>query len=272
MHNRVEQHYAIGGLADKIAGALQGAGKDLAHLTTADLAPVDEFHVRGRQATLELAQRMELQPGAQVLDIGSGLGGPARTLAEVYACQVTGIDLTPEFCAAAQELSRWVGLAQRVRFCQVDATALDCEPASFDAAMTIHVAMNIAAKDRVYAGVHRALKPGRIFAVYDILQGEGGAVHYPVPWARDPAISHLATPTQMRSLLQGAGFRILDEIDQTDEGEAWFKAAAAQAAGPVKPPISLRQLLGSDAADMMRNQVRNLSERRIRTVTFICRS
>src|SRR5215510_11843202 len=98
MQNLVEQHYRIGGLADKIAGALRGAGKDLAHLKTADLAPIDEFHVRGRQATLELANRMELKPGSRVLDIGSGLGGPGRTLAEVYGCHVTGIDLTPEFC------------------------------------------------------------------------------------------------------------------------------------------------------------------------------
>jgi ubiquinone/menaquinone biosynthesis C-methylase UbiE len=268
----VEQHYRIGGLADRIAGALRGAGKDLAHLKTTDLAAIDEFHVRGRQATLELANRMELKTGSGVLDIGSGLRGPARTLAEVYGCHVTGIDLTPEFCDAAQELSRWVGLSDRVTFSRGDATALNCEPGSFDAAMTIHVAMNIAAKARVYAGAHRALKAGRIFAVYDILQGEGGEVNYPVPWARDSAISHLVTPAEMRTLLQGAGFRILDEIDSTEQGEGWFKAAAAQMPASDKPPVGLRQFLGSDAPEMTRNQVRNLAERRIRTVTFICRS
>jgi hypothetical protein len=116
------------------------------------------------------------------------------------------------------------------------------------------------------------LKAGRIFAVYDILQGEGGEVNYPVPWARDPKISHLATPAEMRTLLQGAGFRILDEIDSTEQGEAWFKAAAAQMTASDKPTLGLRQFMGSDAAEMTRNQVRNLAERRIRTVTFICRS
>lgn len=270
MKTLVEQHYGIADLAEKIATALRSAGKDLTRLTTADLASIDEFHVRGRQATLELASRMDIGSGSHVLDIGSGLGGPARTLAEVYGCRVTGIDLSPEFCETAQKLSCWVGLSDRVSFSQGDATALTCEPGTFDAAMTIHVAMNIATKDRVYVGVHKALKPSRIFAVYDILQGEGGQVNYPVPWARDPAISHLATPAEMRTLLQGAGFRILDEIDSTEQGEAWFKAAAAQMAASDKPPVGLRQFLGDDAAEMTRNQVRNLAERRIRTVTFIC--
>lgn len=272
MKGLVEQHYSIGDLADKIAAALRGAGKDLARLTTADLASIDEFHIRGQQATLELAQRMEIGPGSHVLDLGSGLGGPARTLAEVYGCRVTGIDLSPEFCDAARELSRWVGFSDRVMFSQGDATALTCEPDTFDAAMTIHVAMNIAAKDRVYAAVHRALKAGRIFAMYDILQGKGGEVNYPVPWARDPSISHLATPAEMRTLLQAAGFLILDEVDSTEQSEAWFKQAAAQMSASDRVPVGLRQFLGGDAAAMTRNQVRNLAERRIRTVTFICRS
>ena len=136
-------------LPTKIASTLRAAGRDLAHLTTADLAAVDEFHIRGRQATLELAAGMEIGPHSRVLDIGSGLGGPARTLAEACGCHVTGIDLTPEFCTAATEMSRWVGLAAKVSFSQGDATALAGNLAAFDAAMTIHVAMNIAAKDAV---------------------------------------------------------------------------------------------------------------------------
>ena len=272
MQDKVQAHYASSeGLAKTIAERLRAAGKDLGQLTTADLSSLDEFHIRGRKATLELASRMEIGAGARVLDLGSGLGGPARTLAEVYGCSVTGIDLTQEFCSAAQELSRWVGLADKVSFAQGDATALPYAAASFDAAMTIHVAMNIAAKDALYAGAHRVLKPGRIFAIYDVLQGEGGEVVFPVPWARDPATSHLATPAQMRALLQASGFRILEEIDSSAESGAWFKEAAARmSAAP--PPLSFRTFLGDDFVHMTRNQVRNLSEDRIRTVSYICRS
>jgi ubiquinone/menaquinone biosynthesis C-methylase UbiE len=273
LRNQVEAHYGVNGnIADKIANTLRAAGRDLARLTTADLAGVDEFHIRGRQATLELAAGMEIGPHARVLDIGSGLGGPARTLAEVYGCHVTGIDLTPEFCAAANAMSRWVGLAAKVSFSQGDATALAGDLADFDAAMTIHVAMNIAAKDAVYAGVHRALKPGRIFAVYDVLQGEGGELLFPVPWARTPAISHLATPAEMRTLLQAAGFKITQEIDTTAQSGAWFEAAAARIAGSDPPPLTFRTFLGEDFSQMTRNMVRNLAERRIRTVSYLCRS
>ena len=270
--NAVERHYGISDLAGKIATSLRAAGKDLNRLATADLAAIDEFHIRGRKATIELASKMEIGPGSHVLDIGSGLGGPARTLAEEHGCRVTGIDLSAEFCDAAQQMSRWVGLSDKVAFVPGDATELPCEAGTFDAAMTMHVAMNIAAKDALYAGARRVLKRGRIFAVYDILQGEGGDVMYPVPWARDPSISHLVTRVEMRTLLEGAGFRIEAEEDSTEAGEAWFRQAACRMAAASAPPVGLRQFLGSDAAQMTLNQVRNLTERRIRTVTYICRS
>jgi ubiquinone/menaquinone biosynthesis C-methylase UbiE len=272
MNSAVETHYGIPNLAGRIAASLRGAGKDLDRLTTDDLAPIDEFHIRGRQATIELAKRMEISAGSHVLDIGSGLGGPARTVAKMYGCQVTGIDLSPEFCDVASEIARWVGLSDKVTFSCGDATDLPYAAATFDAAMTLHVSMNIAAKDRLYAGAHRVLKAGRTFSVYDILQGEGGEVLYPVPWARDRSISHLATPDQMRSLLRGAGFRIEAEDDSTEASEAWFEGAAAQMAASSVPPVGLRQFLGSDAPQMTSNQVRNLKERRIRTIAYTCRS
>ena len=178
-------------------------------LTTADLATVDEFHIRGRKATLELAGYLNLDASSRVLDIGSGLGGRARTRAETFGCPVTGIDLTPACCEAASALSAWVGPSGRVSFRQGDATRLPFDDAAFDAAMTLHVAMNIAARDRMYAEARRVLKPGGRFVVYDALQGEGGEVLYPVPWAREPSISHLAMPAAMPSLLSDAGFMVV---------------------------------------------------------------
>ncbi|MCB1541169.1 MAG: class I SAM-dependent methyltransferase [Rhodoblastus sp.] len=207
---------------------------------------------------------------AHVLDIGSGLGGPARTLAETYGCHVVGIDLTQAFCDAATAMSDWVGLESRVSFKQGDATDLPFEDKSFDAAMTIHVAMNIAAKDRMYMEARRVLKPGGIFAVYDVLQGEGGDVIYPVPWARDPSISHLATTDEMKSLLTGAGFKLLDVQDSSQESQRFFEEMTAQMARTGAPPVIWQLFLGEDFPAMARNQVRNVTERRIRTVTYIC--
>jgi ubiquinone/menaquinone biosynthesis C-methylase UbiE len=267
----VASHYSENlKLADVIAQNLRSAGKDLKKLTTADLATVDEFHIRGRKATLELAGRMNLNADSHVLDIGSGLGGPARTLAETYECRVTGIDLTPAFCDAAAAMSDWIGLGKRVSFKQGDATNLPFDNKQFDAAMTIHVAMNIAAKDKMYMEAHRVLRPGGIFAVYDVLQGEGGEVLYPVPWARDTSISHLATPDEMKFLLVGAGFKLLDVRDSTEESQSFFESMTAQMTKTGSPPVAWRLFLGDDFPVMARNQVRNVTERRIRTVSYIC--
>jgi ubiquinone/menaquinone biosynthesis C-methylase UbiE len=272
MVDKVVSHYAgAGDLARTIAESLRRAGKDITRLTTADLGTVDEFHIRGRKATLELARSLNLSAVSHVLDIGSGLGGPARTLAETYRCRVTGIDLTQAFCDAAATLSGWLGLSDRVDFQQADATHLPFADGQFDAAMTIHVAMNIAAKDKMYAEARRVLKPGSRFAAYDILQGEGGEVFLPVPWAREPSISHLATPDGMRSLLTGAGFKIVAVEDSTEESQSWFEAMSARMA-EAAPAVTFQAFLGNDFPEMARNQVRNLRDRRIRTVAYICQA
>jgi ubiquinone/menaquinone biosynthesis C-methylase UbiE len=273
MANEVETHYAgSGNLAEQLARAFRSAGKQLERLRTIDLAPVDEFHIRGRKATLELAERMQIDESSRVLDIGSGLGGPARTLAETYGCHVTGIDLTASFCEAATAISEWVGLADKVTFQQGDATDLPFDDRSCDAAMSIHAGMNIPAKDAVYAHAKRVLRPGGVFAVYDVLQGEGGAVLFPVPWARDPSISHLATPAEMVELLTAAGFDIQDEIDSTEESLRWFEEMTARMAESAPPPVTFKTFLGEDFPVMARNQVRNLADKRIRTVSYICGS
>jgi len=274
MTDQVAGHYFAGsGLAGAIAERFAAAGKNPAALTTADLATVDEFHIRGRAATLELADRMRLDENCHVLDIGSGLGGPARTVAETHGCRVTGIDLTEEFCQAAQVMTEWVALGDKTAFRQGNALDLPFEADHFDAAMTIHVAMNIAAKDQLYANARRVLKPGRIFAVYDVLQGEGGEPYFPVPWAREPSISHLATPEEMTALLVDAGFQILEVADSTEESHAWFvEMVKLRMATSGAPPVTFNVFLGDDMQVMVQNQVRNLGERRIRTVSYICQA
>jgi ubiquinone/menaquinone biosynthesis C-methylase UbiE len=271
MTDRVAAHYSCrNDLADAIAERLQNAGKDLEALTTADLATVDEFHIGGRKATLELAGHMRLDRDSHVLDIGSGLGGPVRTIAEAYACRVTGVDLTEAFCDAAEVLSQWVGLADRVAFHQGDATELPFADNRFDAAMTIHAAMNIPAKGRMYAEARRVVKPGSIFAVYDVLQGEGGDVVFPVPWAREPSISHLATAEDMLRLLHEAGLTVLHVHDSSEESQGFFERMVGRIGRSGPPPVTVQTFLGDDFPEMARNQVRNLAQRRIRTVSYIC--
>jgi ubiquinone/menaquinone biosynthesis C-methylase UbiE len=257
-----------GGLVAAISSALDAAGMDRSTLQPADLAPIDEFHIRGRAATLEIVEALDVTAESHVVDLGSGLGGPARTLAEVTGCTVTGVDLTPEFCQVATALSAWTGLSERTRFEVGDALATDLADGAADAAMTIHVAMNIEDKPALYAEAFRLIRPGGRFVVYDVLQGDGGVVHYPVPWANDPSTSFLATAEQMRELLAEAGFEISSEVDSSDESLAWFQQMRARIERDGPPPVTFAAFLGPAFGQMAANQVANLAERRIRTVMF----
>ena len=201
-----------GGLVSAIGAALDAAGLDRATLRPADLAPVDEFHIRGRAASLEIVEALGPTSDSHVLDLGSGLGGPARTLAEVTGCTVTGVDLTSEFCEVATVLSAWTQLSDRTRFQVGDATATGLPDAAADAALTVHVGMNISDKPALYAEAFRVLRAGGRFVVYDVLQGEGGDVRYPVPWANDASTSFLATPHDMRDLLPAVGFDVISKM------------------------------------------------------------
>ena len=273
MTDRVSSHYdGGGGLAGKIAQGLRRNGLEPHELRPSDLESVDEFHFRGRAATLELIDRMTLTEESKVLDIGSGLGGVSRTIAEVVGCPVIGIDLTPEFCEAATELSRWVGLSGNTTFQQGDALNLAFDDHAFDAVVTVHVAMNIENKMRMYKEAHRVLSAGGTFAVYDILQGDGGDMLYPAPWARDPSISHLATPDEMEALLAGAGFEIVQAIDSTKESLEWLEARTAQSDMAKPLPVTTELLFGAEFRDMTRNQLRGLKERRMLTVSYICKA
>ncbi|MEX0921158.1 MAG: methyltransferase domain-containing protein [Rhodovibrionaceae bacterium] len=261
----LKAHYTRGGLAEKIFAALRAAGKDPEKLTLDDLAPIDEFHSRGREATLELAGFARLMPETRVLDLGCGLGGPARRLAKIFACRVTGLDLTPEYVEVANLLAECCGLKSRIAFIQGNALDTPFEDASFDVVWSQHAAMNIADKAKLYAEAARLLKPGGRLALYDILAGEGGAPHFPLPWARDPAHSHLIAPEALRETLSAAGFEVQHWRERSADGLAWFTAAEEHFAAKGLPPLGLHLLLGEeDFLAMIENLRRNFAEGRVR--------
>jgi MPBQ/MSBQ methyltransferase len=266
----VEAHYGRPGLEAAILAALRAAGKDPDRLTPEDLAPVDQFHTRGRDATLELARLAELTPGRAVLDVGGGIGGPARTLVRDFGCPVTVLDLTEAYCRAGEELTRRTGLTGQVRFQHGDALALPFPEASFDVGWTQHSSMNVADKRRMYGELHRVIRPGGRLALHEIMAGPAGPPHFPVPWARDPALSHLAPPEAMRELLRAIGFREHAWQDTSPAATEWFRqrlAMAQRAAGAPEPGLHL--LLGEDFPAMFRNQVRNLEEGRIAVIEAV---
>lgn len=270
MNQRVAEHYTHGDLAAAIRAALAKAGKDLERLTVEDLAPVDEFHVRGREATLELGRALGLAPGLRVLDVGSGIGGASRHLASTFGCRVSGVDLTEEYCRVATTLADWVGLADRVDYRQGDALAMPFEDDIFDTAVTQHVAMNIEDKAALYREVARVLRPGGAFGIYDFLKGPGGEVLYPTPWAGDASTSFLATPEEMRTLLAGAGFDVGSWRDTSAEGRAFLEAAFARIAESGPPALGLHVLMPG-FRPRAENMLRNLREERVVLAEVVCR-
>lgn len=271
LNRNIQEHYARPDLGKLILGALEQAGKDVDRLSPQDLAAVDEFHIRGRIATLELARSAGVDASKKVLDVGSGLGGSSRCLAREFGCQVTGIDLTAEYCEVANMLSRRVGLAAQVEFLQADALDLPFTDESFDLVWTEHVAMNIPDKLRLYREMHRVLKPAGTLAIYDILAGPSGPVHFPVPWARGPETSFLATPDELRRLLDQAGFRITDWADTTDAAREWFVQLAEKIGKQGLPALGLHLLLGPEFKEMAQNQRRNLEQGRIVLAQIVAR-
>jgi ubiquinone/menaquinone biosynthesis C-methylase UbiE len=202
--------------------------------------------------------------------VGSGIGGPSRYVAATYGCAVVGIDLTEEYCRVAGMLAERVGLGERVEYRPGNALAMPFAERAFDAAYTQHAAMNIEDKARLYAEVARVLKPGARFGIYDLLQGEGGDVLYPVPWARERTTSFLVRPAELRLLLDATGFDVVSLRDTAAEARLWLEQMQARMAEPDAPPSMLRLLFGDDAKVIVQNLARNLVEGRVTPIEVIC--
>lgn len=243
LERNVAAHYGKQNFLQSLLEALRGAGIDLDRLAVGDLAPVDEFHIGGRAATEHAVAGMDLKPDMHVVDVGCGIGGASRYIASTVGCRVTGVDLTPEYIEAARDLTRRTGLSDKITYHAASALDMPLPDAAFDAAITLHVAMNIKDRSGLYGEVARVLKPGAVFCVYDVMKGENDGLPYPVPWAETPDTSHLTTPAEMHALLTGAGFAVVQVEDRRDFGLAFFRERLAPDSPP--PPISISFLMSN---------------------------
>ena len=265
-------HYTHGAVQQAIFDALKSMGKDIDRLATADLVAADEFHLGWRAATTLLAKDLGLKCGMHVLDVGSGIGGPARFFAETHGCRVTGIDLTEEFVQVAGELTRRCGLGDLVSFRQGSALDLPFGAGAFDAATLIHVGMNIADKARLFRNVRRVLKPGAPFAVYEVMRVADGDLPYPMPWAQSGGTSFVETPETYRELLNDAGFAIEREENRR---EFVLKLAAEireKAAAHGAPALGIPILMGPAWRERLTNVMSTLERGTIAPVQMIARA
>lgn len=260
--NLVSAYYSSWNLIDTIEQALRNAGLDPAHVTVEELAPIDNFHSFGPTGTLELARLAGVTADQRVLDVGGGIGGPARLLAKRYGSAVTVLDLTEAFCRAGEALTAWTHLTDRVTFVQGSALDMPFPDASFDLVWTQHAAMNIADKPRLYTEIHRVLRPGGSFALFDVLAGPNQPLHFPVPWAGDPTYSFLLSPDEVRAAVTAAGF-----AERAWRTGAELQATFEQAPAPTTVTSHLNPgvIMGADAEARMANIMRNTKEGRVTT-------
>jgi SAM-dependent methyltransferase len=261
----VRDHYRSSGLTERLKTALMAFGPEHQRLTPQQLAPLDQFHTRGLAATAELAKLAGITADMAVLDVGSGVGGPARFLAATHGCRVTGIDLSEPFVDAARYLAERTGQSGAVSFQTASALQIPFDDGRFDAALLQHVAMNIADRARLYREIRRVLKAGGRFATYDVVLN-GGEPHYPVPWARTPATSFLLTAAATREAIEPAGFRVLAWQDDSEAAKAWV--AQLRESGPPPSP-NLGVVMGPEFAQLSANLGRNLMEGRLGILTGV---
>jgi 2-polyprenyl-3-methyl-5-hydroxy-6-metoxy-1,4-benzoquinol methylase len=268
LNRRLNEQYGHAKLAEDIFSELEGAGKDVERLTREDLVTFEEFHLRGRSATRELAQLAGLQQGMRILDVGSGVGGPARTLADEYSCNIAGIDIAWGYCRAAQTLNARTGLSDRIGICNAQALASPFAHSVFDVVWMQHVAMNIEDKTSLLEEFQRLLMPGGRLALYEILAGSNELSHFPLPWASTPDISFLVEPEQLRRMLIEVGFSELHWEDTTSRTLSWGRRALVRHPDE-PPPLGLDLVVGLDAREKTANLLRNLEEDRIRLVQAV---
>lgn len=269
--NDIETEYGSLGLGARILVALEEAGVANDELTLERLAPADHIHGGGLAATIEHASMIPFGPDTRVLDIGCGIGGPARYLATAFECRVTGIDLTADFIEAAQLLTEKMGLQELVDFECVDATNLPYNSATFDVVWSQNVTMNIQDRQGFYDGAHQVLRSGGILTLTEMCQGPNGIPDYPLTWARDPSYSFLATPEQTRKQVEAAGFHITEwrEASESRADGARAKAPSKSVGSAQTNPLTIELIRGNDYSTRRANSSRCVLEGRLVPILLV---
>lgn len=268
--NAISEHYLHGSLLHSIQESLIKLGKDTANISIEDLSPVDEFHIGGRRATVNLFTQVPFSKNSHILDIGCGLGGPARFIAKAFGLRVTGIDLTQEYIDTGNQLSEWTSLREDVELCVGNATSMEFDDNSFDGSYMIHVGMNIPDKLTLFREVYRILKPNTYFAIYDIMRLNNSEINYPVPWASTIEMSNLEKAESYIALLKEAGFKIISQNNRINFAlEVFGKKTPTIAIGEEIAPLSLHTLMKESAATKITNMIEGIRNNAIAPTEII---
>ena len=262
----INEHYGISGILNSIMDGLKSSGKNLDALNLDDLAPIDEFHTRGKESTIEIADLAHIQSHHDILDVGCGLGGSARYIASKYGCSVIGIDLTDEYVDVANKLTELVHLTDKVSFKQGSALELQFPSNHFDVVWTEHTQMNISDKTQFYGELSRVLKPNGRLVFHDIFFGTASNPYYPTPWAEYDMLSSLCTQEEAKDVIEKSNLVIHEWNDKSEQSLEFFKETVKRIETSESVPLGIHLLMGKTAKTKLLNQIQNLEENRVSIV------
>jgi ubiquinone/menaquinone biosynthesis C-methylase UbiE len=266
----ISDHWGTGDVYARIIKAMEAASISPDAVTVEQLAPLDHFHALGLPATVELADSLPIQSGHHIVDIGCGIGGPARYLAKRFGCRVSGVDITQPFIEAANKLTALLKMERQVEIELGDGQHLPYGDAMFDGGYTQHVTMNIADRVLFFGEAFRVLKPGAFFALTEHGLGPEGSPRYPLPWSEDGRGSYLVRPADTVTYLKEAGFVIVEVEDTGAKYLHGYRRALELAAQGALPPFGVNVLMGPTAPAKTINAARNIEERRTHPIKIIC--
>ena len=265
----IHRYYSPNDLYSKIIEGLNTLGIELSKVTLDDLAPVDEFHIRGDVATKELIKLSGFTPNMHILEVGCGVGGAARRLSHETGCRVTGVDLSEEYIDTAQRLTQLLDMQERVTFRAGSALALPFDDSMFDGAWSIQMNMNVKDKLLWLKEVYRVLEPCGRAVLYEVCGNKNTSIHYPVPWAQNSSMSFLVPPETFRDLMTAAGFDIEVWNDKTNLAQEEFAQATKPVDKPDLPVLGSYLLVGRDIKTKAYNLRRNLDEERVSLIETV---
>ena len=269
MSKEIHSYYSPNDLYNKIIDGLNALGKDLSNLQLEDLHPVDEFHIRGTTATNELIELCGFTDDMHILDVGCGVGGSTRRLADQIGCRTTGIDLSDEYIDAAERITKLFNMQERVKFHAASALDLPFEDNSFDGGWSIQMGMNVEDKLSWLKELHRVVKPGSRVVLYEVCAHKNSPPHFPVPWAQHAGLSFLVEPDAFREVLEAAGFYIDVWHDMTDLAQQAFSQMQEPVGEPQLPELGVHLLVGNDILTKAYNLRRNLDEERVSLIQTV---
>ena len=269
-NSEVIGHYKGAGLYDSILEGLKKSGIELNDIASDHLSAADEFHIGGTEATKFVADQLGEISNQKILDVGCGIGGPARFIANKTECQVVGIDLTPSFVKTGNALTDLVSMRNSVNLIEGNAADMSSYPDSYDAAYMMHVGMNISDKRSAFEGVSGALKTGSRFVIYDIMRMKEGQLTFPLPWASKGKGSAVDSPANYASILESVGLKVIDiEVKKEFAVEFFQNMMKRMEGGP--PPLGLHLVMGQDTPIKVQNVHKQIVEGLIAPVLMVAR-